>query len=347
MISSRGAVRAARPAAAMGRSGAATATKIAILSAAMVVCGALGLMFGAVALSPVEVLGALAHPSHASLATTVVWDIRLPRVLIGACVGAGLGVAGAMLQMLFRNPLVDPYVSGVSAGAALAAAIGFTIGVSFAVIPAIAFGGGLACAFVVAMVGARDGAMGNLRLVLAGVAVSALCAAAVTLLLLRAGETGGLSVLGWLAGGIGGRGWTELGWIAGYLLVGFAAAALVVNELNALRLGASAAGGLGLNVDIARWQILSIASLITAACVAVSGVVGFVGLMVPHAMRRYVGGDARRMLPACAAAGAVAVIVADTLARTLAPPSEIPLGVLLAFAGVPFFLAVARKPVDV
>jgi iron complex transport system permease protein len=323
------------------------AVKLFALFALFVACAAAGIAFGAVALPPAALAGALLHPSTSSLATTVVWDIRLPRVLIGACVGAGLGVAGAMLQMLFRNPLVDPYISGVSAGAALAAAVGFTVGVSFAAIPALAFGGGLACAFVVAVVGARDGAVGNLRLVLAGVAISALCAAAITLLLLRAGETGGLSVLGWLAGGIGGRGWTELAWVSGYLAVGFAGAAFVVNELNALRLGAAAAGGLGLHVDAARWRILSIAALITAACVAVSGVVGFVGLMVPHAMRRLFGGDARRMLPACAVAGAAAVMFADTLARTIAPPSEIPLGVLLAFAGVPFFLAVARRPVDV
>jgi iron complex transport system permease protein len=311
------------------------------------ICALAGIAFGAVALSPSALVSALFHPSSGDLASIVLWDIRLPRVLIGASVGAGLGVAGAMLQMLFRNPLVDPYISGVSAGAALAAAIGFSIGTSFAAIPALAFGGGLACAFVVALIGAREGAAGNLRLVLAGVAISALCAAAITLLLLRAGETGGLSVLGWLAGGIGGRGWTELGWVTGYLLVGFSAAALVVNELNALRLGAAAAGGLGLNVDAARWRILSIAALITAACVAVSGVVGFVGLMVPHAMRRLFGGDARRMLPACAIGGAAAVMFADTLARTVAPPSEIPLGVLLAFAGVPFFLAVARRPVEI
>jgi iron complex transport system permease protein len=325
----------------------AVAAKFLALCAIVVVCACAGIAFGAVALSPGALVAALVHPSTNDLASTVVWDIRLPRVLIGACVGAGLGVAGAMLQMLFRNPLVDPYISGVSAGAALAAAVGFSIGVSFAAIPALAFGGGLACAFVVALIGAREGAAGNLRLVLAGVAISALCAAAITLLLLRAGETGGLSVLGWLAGGIGGRGWTELLWISGYLLVGFSAAALVVNDLNALRLGAAAAGGLGLNVDVARWRILSIAALITAACVAVSGVVGFVGLMVPHAMRRLFGGDARRMLPACAVGGAAAVMFADTLARTLAPPSEIPLGVLLAFAGVPFFLAVARRPVEI
>ena len=325
----------------------AVAAKLFALCALVVACAAAGIAFGAVALSPAALVTALVHPMSPGLAAIVVWDIRLPRVLIGACVGAGLGVAGAMLQMLFRNPLVDPYISGVSAGAALAAAVGFSVGVSFAAIPALAFGGGLACAFVVALIGAREGAAGNLRLVLAGVAISALCAAAITLLLLRAGETGGLSVLGWLAGGIGGRGWSELAWVAGYLFVGFAAAALVVNELNALRLGAAAAGGLGLNVDGARWRVLSIAALITAACVAVSGVVGFVGLMVPHAMRRLFGGDARRMLPACAVGGAAAVMFADTLARTLAPPSEIPLGVLLAFAGVPFFLAVARRPVDV
>jgi iron complex transport system permease protein len=325
----------------------AVAAKLFALCALVVVCALAGIAFGAVALSPAALTAAFFHPSSSDLASIVVWDIRLPRVLIGACVGAGLGVAGAMLQMLFRNPLVDPYISGVSAGAALAAAVGFSIGVSFAAIPALAFGGGLACAFIVALIGAREGAAGNLRLVLAGVAISALCAAAITLLLLRAGETGGLSVLGWLAGGIGGRGWTELLWVTGYLLVGFSAAALVVNELNALRLGASAAGGLGLNVDLARWRILSIAALITAACVAVSGVVGFIGLMVPHAMRRLFGGDARRMLPACAIGGAAAVMFADTLARTLAPPSEIPLGVLLAFAGVPFFLAVARRPVEI
>ena len=323
------------------------AAKLLALCALAAACAGAGIALGAVALPPPALFAALTHPASTDLATTIVWDIRLPRVLIGACVGAGLGVAGAMLQMLFRNPLVDPYISGVSAGAALAAAVGFTVGTSFAAIPALAFGGGLACAFVVALIGARDGAAGNLRLVLAGVAVSALCAAAITLLLLRAGETGGLSVLGWLAGGIGGRGWPELAWVASYLFAGFAAAAFVVNELNALRLGAAAAAGLGLNVDGSRWRILSIAALITAACVAVSGVVGFVGLMVPHAMRRLVGGDARRMLPACAIGGAAAVLFADTLARTLAPPTEIPLGVLLAFAGVPFFLAVARRPVDV
>jgi iron complex transport system permease protein len=181
---------------------------------------------------------------------------------------------------------------------------------------------------------------------LAGVAISALCSAAVTLVLLRLEPSSELSVLSWLAGGIGGRGWLELRWSSIYLAVGFAGAATLVHQLNALRLGTTAAAGLGLNVDASRWRVLSFAALITAACVAVSGVVGFVGLMVPHGARRLVGGDIAWLLPASAIGGAAVVIVADALARSIAPPTEIPLGVLLAIVGVPFFLAVARRPVE-
>jgi len=302
--------------------------------------------FGSVAVPLQSLAFAAAHPSTSGLAHTIFWDLRLPRVCIAVCVGAGLGVAGTMLQALFRNPLVDPYVSGVSAGAALAATLGIAAGLSFALIPAAAFGGGLACAAIVAALGAGGGSSGNLRLVLAGVALSALCAAAVTLVLLRLTPSSELSVLSWLAGGIGGRGWPELKWSGLYLAVGFAGTAMLVHTLNALRLGMPSAAGLGLDVDAARWRVLAIASLITAACVAVSGVVGFVGLMVPHGARRLVGGDIAWLLPASALGGAVVVVIADALARTIAPPSEIPLGVLLAIVGVPFFLAVTRRPVE-
>jgi iron complex transport system permease protein len=305
----------------------------------------------ALAVGSVQVpLGSLAysalHPSIGGFVHSVFWGLRLPRVCIAACVGAGLGVAGAMLQALFRNPLVDPYVSGVSAGAALSATLGIAAGISFVLIPAVAFCGGLACASIVAAIGSGGGASANLRLVLAGIAVSALCSAAITLVLLRLSPSPELSVLSWLAGGIGGRGWPELAWSGIYLLVGFAGAATLVHTLNALRLGQAAAAGLGLDVDAARWRTLGLAALITAACVAVSGVVGFVGLMVPHGARRLVGGDATWLLPASALGGAAVVIAADALARSIAPPAEIPLGVLLAVVGVPFFLAVARKPVE-
>ncbi len=304
------------------------------------------LVTGSVAIPLAALADAALHPSHGGLPHVIFWDLRLPRVCIAACVGAGLGVAGTMLQALFRNPLVDPYVSGVSAGAALAATLGIAAGISFALIPGIAFGGGLLCAAIVAALGSGGGAAGNLRLVLAGVAISALCSAAVTLVLLRLAPSSELSVLSWLAGGIGGRGWPELQWSAIYLGLGLAGAVTLVHTLNALRLGTVAAAGLGLNVDAARWRVLALASLITAACVAVSGVVGFVGLMVPHGARRLVGGNIAWMFPASALGGAAVVVVADALARSVAPPAEIPLGVLLAIVGVPFFLAVARRPVE-
>jgi iron complex transport system permease protein len=276
----------------------------------------------------------------------IVWDLRLPRVLIAVGVGAGLGVAGALLQAVFRNPLVDPYITGVSAGAALAAATGFTLGLAFAFIPALAFGGGLLCAAIVAAIGAGDSPSGNLRLVLAGVAVSALASALVTLILLQRGNGGSLGILAWLAGGINGRGWSDLGLMAVYLGAGCALAFAQVHAVNLLRLGNAAARGFGLPLDAARWRILAIASLITAACVAVSGVVGFVGLMVPHAVRRLLSGDARWLLMGSAFGGAIVVVIADLLARTVLAPAEVPLGVLLAFVGVPFFLFLARRPVE-
>jgi iron complex transport system permease protein len=319
---------------------------LAVLAAVLVISCAAALVVGSVRVPLDALLFAAAHPQAHGFVQTVFWQLRLPRVCIAACVGAGLGVAGAMLQALFRNPLVDPYIGGVSAGAALAATIGIFAGASFALIPAVAFVGGLVCATVVAVFGAGGGPSGNLRLVLAGIALSALCSAGVTLVLLTLQPSSEMSVLSWLAGGIGGRGWPELQWAAIYLAIGFACAATLVHALNALRLGTIAAAGLGLNVDAARWKILGVAALITAACVAVSGIVGFVGLMVPHGARRLVGGDSAWLLPASALGGAAVVVVADAIARSIAPPTEIPLGVLLAVVGVPFFLAIARRPVD-
>lgn len=331
-----------------GAAGAVPSKVLWLLALCALACAAAAasLAIGSVPIAPDAVLSALAHPTASDLAHTVVWDIRLPRLFIAACVGAGLGVAGAMLQALFRNPLVDPYVTGVSAGAALAAAASIAVGVSFALVPALAFGGGLACASLVTLFSAGSGPSGNLRLVLSGIAISSLCAAMVTIVLLRSGASDSLTILGWLAGGIGGRSWSDVGWTTAYLGAGFATALFLLPALNVLRLGVDAAAGLGLRVGRARFAVLAVAALIAAACVAVSGIVGFVGLMVPHGARRLVGGDAVWLLPASAAGGAAVVIVADAFARTIVAPTELPLGVLLAFVGVPFFLIIARRPVD-
>lgn len=327
-------------------SGAARARRLLALGIVLVAAASASLLVGSVHLPLRSVIAVLAHPGSSSWAHAIIWQIRMPRLLIALCVGAGLGFAGAMLQALFRNPLVDPYLTGVAAGAAFAATIGFAIGASFASIPLIAFAGGLACALLVAAFGTTTAGSGNLRLILAGVAVSALCSALITLVLIRSGNADTLTILSWLAGGLSGRGWSELGWSAAYLAVGFMAGILLLRALNALRLGTTAAAGLGLRVDTARWQVLSVAALITAACVSVSGVVGFVGLMVPHGARRLVGGDMRWLMPASVLGGAIVVATADTFARSLLPPTEIPLGVLLALVGVPFFLAIAKRPVE-
>ena len=317
-----------------------------VLSALIVpvVC-AVAVAIGSVHIPLAQVWNAIAHPRASDTAQTIVVGLRLPRVLIAACVGAGLGLAGALLQALFRNPLVDPFVTGVSAGAALAAAAAIAAGLAFAFLPAVAFAGGLVCAAVVAALGSGDSQAGNVRLVLAGVAVSALASAIVTLILLQHAASD-QSIVAWLAGGINGRGWNDAALVAVYLALGFAFALANVHAVNLLRLGEPAARGFGMRVDSARWRILAIASLITAACVCVSGVIGFVGLMVPHAMRPLVSGDARWLLPASAFGGAATVVLADLLARTILAPAEIPLGVLLAFVGVPFFLFLARRPVE-
>ncbi|MBC5804749.1 MAG: hypothetical protein DLM53_08555 [Candidatus Eremiobacter antarcticus] len=324
------------------RSGKATivATLIPVVVLFALCVGSSHLQVGAV-------IHSLVHPGERGIAQTIVWQLRMPRIVLALLVGGGLGVAGAALQSLFRNALVDPYITGVSGGAALAAAAGFSLGAPFVLIPAAAFGGGLACAAIVALVAGNEAANGNLRIVLVGVALSALCSAVVTLVLLHGGPNGGLSLLAWLAGGINGRSWADVGWCAAYLGAGVAALLTQVHALNALRLGTVAAAGFGLRVEPARWKILASTATVTAACVAVSGVVGFVGLMVPHAARKLVGGDARWLLTASALCGAVLVVIADTAARTVMAPAEVPLGVLLAFVGIPFFLWLTRRPVAV
>ena len=320
--------------------------RLLALAVLVPVAGLGALAVGSAALPFHVVLASLTHPFAGGIDHTIVWQLRVPRIVIGICIGAGLGVSGVLLQSLFRNPLVDPYITGVAAGAAVAATLAFALELSFAVVPAVAFGGGLACAALVTLIASGDTPAANLRLVLAGVAISAMCSAIVYLLLLRSGQAGGLPILSWLAGGISGRGWSDLRWTSIYLLAGFIAAFSQVHALNALRLGSVAAAGFGLRVDRARWFVLITASLLTSACVALSGIVGFVGLMVPHAVRRWISGDARWLLCGSALAGATVVVLADLLARSLAPPAEIPLGVLLALVGVPFFLSLTRHPVE-
>jgi iron complex transport system permease protein len=303
-----------------------------------------GLLVGGSPLSPAAVVFALAHPGAAGDAATIVWSLRLPRVAIGACVGAALSLSGALLQGLLRNPLVDPFLTGVSAGAAAAVALAVAAGVAAPFVPPLGFAAGLATALLVAFLARRGGGVDAERLILAGVSLSALFASFVTLALARLGTASAAEILSWLGGSLAGRGWSELSVNAPYLVAGVLLAALAAPALSALRLGPSVARAVGVDVARTQWLVLGGATLLAASAVSLSGIVGFVGLIVPHIARRLVGTDARATLAGSALLGAALVPLADGLARSLAPPAEIPLGVLLAFIGVPSFLYLYLRP---
>lgn len=305
---------------------------------ALALCGA-SVMWGGAALAPSNVAYALFHPRAHSDAVTIVWQLRMPRVVIGMAVGGSLAVGGALLQGMLRNPLVDPYLTGVSAGAACVIALAILAGVAAPVLPALGFAAGLGTAVLVAALARRGSGIDPNRLILAGISISALFSAIVALAIARANSLDAAqSILAWLAGSMAGHGWTDLRFCLPYLAAGFALALLAVPALDALRIGDLRARAVGLDVDRAQWIILAATSLLAASSVALAGMVGFVGLIVPHVARRITGSDARWLLPACALLGAALCTVADAVARTIVAPSELPIGILLAFIGVPAFL---------
>ncbi|HEY6486592.1 MAG TPA: iron ABC transporter permease [Candidatus Cybelea sp.] len=306
---------------------------------------ALSLLVGATQLEPGAVAFTLLHPGAPGTLHTIVWQLRLPRVCIAATVGASLALCGALLQGMLRNPLVDPYLTGVSAAAAAAIAISIVAGVSAAASPAIGFVAGLAAALLVAALARRGDGIDSNRLILAGVSLSTLFAAIVTLAVVRAQSTEYASiVVAWLAGSMAGRGWPDLAAAAPYVVAGTLLALSTAAPLNALRIGELRARSIGLNVARAQWVMLAASSLLAASSVVLAGLVGFIGLIVPHLARRIVGSDARVLLPACASIGAALCMCADTICRRIVAPAELPIGVLLAFIGVPTFLYLYLRP---
>jgi len=310
----------------------------AILVCALLACGA-SLLAGGSAIMPAAIASALLHPHAQNDVTTIVWQLRMPRVAIAAVVGAALAIGGALLQGMLRNPLVDPYLTGVSAGAAAAIALAVLAGVAVPILPALGFVAGLLTALLVAALARRGSGVDPNRLILAGISISALFSAIVAFAIARSNSLGAAqSILAWLAGSMAGRGWHDLVFAAPYLVAGTLLALLAAPALDALRVGDVRARAVGVDVDRAQWLILASTSLLAAAGVALAGMVGFVGLIVPHVARRLVGSSARLLLPACALCGAALCAMADAIARSVVAPSELPIGVLLAFIGVPAFL---------
>lgn len=319
-------------------------SSLVALFAALLVVVALGIAVGSVNLPLGSVLTALIHPHATGDVTAIVWALRLPRVLIAVLVGAALGVSGSLLQGMLRNGLVDPYLTGGSAGAAFTIALAIALGLPAPLYAALAFAAALTTTLGVATLARSGRGVSPERLILAGIAISALFAGLTTLVILLAPSASvSLNILAWLGGSLVGHGWSDLGWAALYVVLGFVVAAAVVPALNAIRLGDTRAIALGVDMERTRWLALVASSLLVAAAVSVSGVIGFVGLIVPHLVRAVCGADTRWSVPASIPAGAAVVVLADTVARAAFPPIELPIGVLLSLIGVPAFLFIAFR----
>jgi iron complex transport system permease protein len=274
----------------------------------------------------------------------VVRSLRLPRVILAALVGAGLGVSGAALQGVLRNPLAEPYLLGVSGGAAVGAVIAVSLGVAFALVPVAAFLGAVIAVAIALFVAHATQGRGDPRvLVMAGVVVGAFANAAIMIVMANADAATVRGALWWMMGSAADANWTQNAWLAGYVVVGALLLAGAGRTLDALALGEDSAAGLGVDVDRAARRIYLVASLVAAATVAAAGLVGFVGLVVPHIARRIGARSHRVLVLASALTGAALVVTADLVARVALPPAELPLGAVTAVLGVPFFLSTLRR----
>jgi len=300
---------------------------------------------------PIQItLQALINPRQPEVNPTfisILWDLRLPRTLLLLLVGAGLAGSGCAYQGLFRNPLADPYLIGAAAGAGLGAVLAITIHwpasiLGYLTIPAAGFLGAILTVVVVFSI-ARVGSSSPITtLILAGVAVSSFATALTSLLLINAsGEL--RRALVWLVGGSTMSGWQPVLGALPYILIGLGTLLSMGHALNVLQFGDDQARQLGLRVNLARILIIMAATLTTAAAVAFTGIIGFVGLIIPHVMRNLFGGDYKRLMPLSILGGSIFLLLADILARTLLAPQELPVGILTALAGAPFFLIILRK----
>ena len=276
--------------------------------------------------------------------TYVVRALRLPRVVMASLVGVGLGMSGAALQGTMRNPLAEPYLLGVSGGAAVGAVLAQAAGVAGTFLPLAAFVGAIVAVLAAFVVAHAAGARGDPRvLLMAGVVVGAFANAAIMVVLANAEPNTVRNALWWMMGSVGEATWPQITVLLGYLALGGGVLFALGRQIDVLALGEEAAAGLGLDVDAAVRRVFFVASLLAAATVAAAGLVGFVGLVVPHIARAFGLRKHRPLLLASALVGATLVVSADLLGRVLRPPAELPLGAVTALVGVPFFLAKLRR----
>lgn len=323
------------------------------LTVALCVSVVLAGAIGAYSIPIEDVIGSILHKVGIDIGTRaqgldedVLWEIRFPRVALALLVGAALGCAGASMQGTFSNPLAEPGIVGVSSGAVLGAAFQIVIGVEFGgtwSLTLAAFGGGLITVLFVYLGSRSNGRTEIVTLVLTGIAINAMAGAVIGLLTFYSDDAELRSITFWTLGSMAQATWAKVAVIAPIALLGIASASFYARQLDLLSLGERSARHLGVEVERLRITMLVIVAVMTAAAVAVSGIILFVGLVIPHVIRMVSGPGHRLLLPASALAGATILVIADLAARTMAQPAEVPLGVLTALVGSPFFLWQLRR----
>ncbi len=296
---------------------------------------------GAADISLSQIFTILLHP-QAAPQDQIIWNIRLPRMIVGALVGMNLALSGCILQAVMRNPLADPHIIGISSGAGIS---GITVMILFPaleyLITPVAFVGAMAAAVAIYILAWKNG-IKPVRIILAGVAVSAFLGAGISgLLIFYSDRVNG--ALMWMVGGLAARSWPHVSIIVPYAVVGLILAVLSSHYLNILQLGDDMAKGLGVHVEITRVVLTAIAALLAASAVSVVGLLGFVGLVIPHISRLILGSDYRYLVPGAAILGVAIVTLSDTFARVVFAPVELPVGIIMAFIGAPFFLFLLRR----
>jgi iron complex transport system permease protein len=337
------------------RIGVALLLSLAALLVTVVVAAGIG----SVPVTPAGVLGAVvrgvarafgdvtALDPATRVADTIVWQIRLPRVVLAGTVGAALALAGAAFQGVFRNPLADPYLLGAASGAGLAAATAMVYGAGLPLlrgwgVPAAAFVGAALTVMIVVSLARRGWSIPVVPLILAGVVIGSSLSALTSFVLLAAREQA-TGILSWLLGSLTFASWERLAVTAPLVLIAAIVLLASARALNVLQLGEASAAQLGVSVEALKVVVVAAATLATAAAVSMAGVIGFVGLVVPHAVRLALGPDHVRLLPIAAVWGAAFLILADLVARTVISPVELPVGVVTAIVGAPFFLVLLRR----
>ncbi len=314
-----------------------------------VLVGALiaGLASGPSDLGIDEIRSVLADRDAAGPAADIVLRVRLPRVLLGGLVGACLAVSGVLFQAMLRNPLADPYVLGVSGGAALGGilvlSLGSSVGLGYSAVPPAAFAGAVLTTLILYLIAGVNARFSTTSLLLTGVVFNAFASAAIVFLASMAGLAEGASIYLWLIGSLSSIRVEVAGWVAAFLALGLGCAIPLARGLNLSALGAESAEQLGVDIDRQRRIVLVASSLMVGAAVSVAGLIGFVGLIIPHLFRLILGPDHRLLIPAAALGGAAFLVICDALARTVLDGRELPVGAITALAGGPLFLWLLRR----